>query len=188
MYMTLERCGVLDSSYSQQVEFGLRPLSFFQARPFKRFERAADFEMPWGLVEGNSIPYLYDCTTFGITPSEGIQFRIKVINSLWADRLDTPEGDYGLMSCRNMKSTPSAGQRLGKLRGYFSAGDHLSWQQHCEYRYIKRADFAMLYDNYVRRLPYSSFSYNDPKDLAIFENSRLFSNGESAMLIPENYI
>ncbi len=69
-YEQIEKSGLLPE-YSLQVEFGLDPLSIYQARPFKRFE-TADFEVPLFDVAPN---YRTDMV-FGITSQEGIALPV----------------------------------------------------------------------------------------------------------------
>jgi hypothetical protein len=82
MYEKIEDSGILDPSYSYQVEFGLRPLSFFQARPFKKLEKAADFEVPRISVD-EGIPYINSSLCFGITPKEGMEIQIIPVEGFY---------------------------------------------------------------------------------------------------------
>ena len=81
-YKQIEASGLMPE-YALQVEFGLNPLSIYQARPFKKFE-TADFQLP---TDKNGFEPEY---IFGITKSEGIVLPIVRSYSFWFTKTNCP--------------------------------------------------------------------------------------------------
>lgn len=191
MYLKLEASSILDTSYSQHVEFGLRPLMFYQARPFKKFNSVGDFgdfQLPHEFDEG--YPIISSSMVFGITPEEGIELQFIQVRprDLYSDNDPINEGveSYGLILTSKLYSPPPTGKRFGQMKALASASYETNFLFHENYRLVKKADISLIGFNLSNSNDLSL--YHDSADLSMFGNSRVFSNGYRGVIIPTQFL
>jgi hypothetical protein len=175
MFQKLEASGVLEKDWAYQVEFGLEPLMFFQARPFKKIEPALSFEIP---AFENAVES-YDA--FGITPPEGVELEFLVCtpstlfnkNGFNQQRKDLPK-NIGIYQSRRFEpgDSPAKGLRVGNLMCFYSPCSFDNFLFHENYRFMKQAEVSFL-----RSVPHQ-----------LYQNfrARIISNGDSGAIIPIN--
>ncbi len=176
MYEQLEKSGVVDYSYSQQMEFGLKPLLFYQARPFKPFQPAQSFDIP---VTKDQI-YAESEECFGITPPEGIELPfvvgwwITLLGDRWKEspELGTDGKDYGLIFGKDLPETPPIGKKFRNMVAFASVSSAKNYLLHHSYRLMKKAQYSLM-----------EYDVNKVTDLRFLEKSRLFSNGKMAAIV-----
>jgi hypothetical protein len=192
LYEKLETCGVLDTSFSQHMEFGLRPLMFYQARPFKKFQPAQNFEIPWGNTLKH--PYMTAREYFGITPEEGVElpfFPVRWKYMTFIKRLppELEEKAHGLILLNRLLKSPATGKQFGKLVAFCSPCPDFSYLFHRNYRLMKRAEFSfidfLVFNVEASGSGRSTYSVKDVRD---FRESRLFCNGNRGIIIPTKYL
>lgn len=189
MYKRIENSGIIDSSYSQQVEFGLSPLFFYQARPFKKFKKKGKFRIPSiKEIEGY---FIYSDESFGVTPEEGIDvnFVFACDGELEGKRFGTDGKPYGLMIGNKKPMTDLSipiGARFGNILAYCSPCGLHGYLFHNNYRLMKKAEYSLMYCLFISNQKPSYIELSEiissPKP---FEESRLISNGENAIIIPK---
>lgn len=188
LYKKIENSGIVDNEWAQQVEFGLKPLNFFQARPFKKLRTAEEFAIPE--PADKTKPYLTTNCCFGITDSKGIEMRFQIASTgdakFW-DSMVAKEGEYGLILTDKTRRSFPVGKRFGNIRAYCSISslDHLLL--HPDYRLMKKAEYGLA--GYLGHNVKSLFGMSyDKADLKTFQEARLFSNGNSAVVIPSQFL
>ncbi|MFA5992770.1 MAG: hypothetical protein WC796_03625 [Candidatus Pacearchaeota archaeon] len=176
MYEKLETSGILDDSFAQQIEFGLRPLLFFQARPFKSFQPAKSYERAWN-IHGKDFPIMTAMSCFGVTPEEGIEV------SFYIDKPEAIDKPYGLILPHKIEESYPLHQRFGSLSVFCS--DNFDWNflHHGVYRFMKKADYSL-----VQLLVLGEARKDWRHNLGVFRESRLFSDGKHAAVIPVKYL
>ncbi|MFA6462294.1 MAG: hypothetical protein WCV90_08585 [Candidatus Woesearchaeota archaeon] len=190
IYRKLIVYGVLDPEWAYQVEFGLKPLQFFQARPFKKIVPEANFSLP-------SIPKKGVCLWgwgFGITPKEGIDlpfFAPGDYKDLHRKVRDRVEG-YGLITSSRPQVSPDPGIRFHNLKVYCSSSPLHQFLEHGNYRLMKRADFSIvnysLYNAGKTVLQSGNWQEYDSVIKQLLKDSRFFCNGDQGMIIPKKYL
>ncbi len=190
MYEILERSGILDPEWSYQVEFGLRPMMFFQARPFKKFEPAHDFKIPD--FQGREHPYMEFHEVFGITPAEGVRLGFCAVypENLYADTKALPEAatgqEYGMILTEKFVRSYPLDTRLGNLRAFCSPCLDFDYLGHGNYRFMKRAAYSFIQFD-AKNVPQRDF-HHSPGELAEFRDSTFFCNGAKGVLVPTRYL
>jgi len=144
MYEKLEKSGILNPEWTHQVEFGLKPLLFFQARPFKKYQAPANFEIP----KNNSDIDLQTNCVFGITPEEGIKVPYSQLFTLPEMRRfstgDIPRSEpYAIVLGDNPQEPLETSQRLGNLKMIITGLGAGQIQSHSIYRFMKKADYSV---------------------------------------------
>ncbi len=185
MYENLESSGIIDGTFAQKVEFGFRPLNFFQANPFMKFEPMADFALP---KPDKRIPHMWAPLSFGITPKKGSEFQFKIASAV--DILDnkieliTNKNPYGLLITRQFRDTPPTGKRFGNIAVFCSPCSEDMYLNHSHYRIMKKADYSLIgaspinYEKSPHEMGY----------LEEFRESKIFSNGNSGIIIPVQFL
>ena len=148
MYERLEKSGILDPKWSYQVEFGLRPLMFFQARPFKKFQRGGKFDVPE--TYGQTYPYMTFDDAFGITPPDGLPVTFHPAS--WEhfscdDMVLQPiqKGErYSLILVSKLSESPETRFNLGNLVAFVSPCESWDYLYHGNYRFMKKADHSCI--------------------------------------------
>ena len=193
MYERIEQSGLLPDGWAYQVEFGLSPLMFFQARPFKKFQ-AANFDAKDIKVNG---PHITFDDVIGITPPEGLTLPIAEadVYSLFQSSADTPianvNAPYALIVLGEhaiMEGDVPITVPIGQLKAYLPTDDainigighiHLS---HGYYRFMKRADVSTF------GYKLQNVDKNDEPDFFRRLNSKnaiILSDGVNSKLIPQ---
>lgn len=189
-YQTIESSGVVDNQFAQHVEFGMMPLNFYQARPFKRFENAKSFRVPRPTDE--TIPYIVSNTCFGLTDEKGIEINFDAadpIESRFCNDFDIGKGreEYGFILTHKTRRSFPVGKRFGNIRVYCTPSTSGAFLVHPDYRLMKKSDFSVV--SYTALNIKSYLLGYDRQELAKnFQNSRLFSNGSHAIIIPVQYL
>jgi len=186
MFQKLEASGILEKDWAYQIEFGLNPLLFFQARPFKKLQLAQDFKIPY--PDDLSI---HASPVFGITPEEGIEvnflvceeqdlrvpYKVRNINQIRSEL----SGRAGLLQVQKFMHGYSSqiNLKLGELTCFRSPCEGFDFLFHDNYRFMKKADISFVgaYTN----LEYPACQHYDFRD---FKRARVISNGESGAIIP----
>jgi hypothetical protein len=194
LYEKLENSGILDPSFSQQIEFGLNPLMFYQARPFKKFQPVQNFEMP--PLEKNE-PFIWAPLVFGITPKEGIELNFKMIKI--TDLLGPlphfgkSGKNYGLVVMREFRKSPPLNKKFNNLTIYCSYCPFGKlYLTHANYRSMKKTEYSMIgitiisTNNSISEINSDQIIFEEQAKL--FKKSRFFSNGESSRLIPTKFL
>ena len=193
MYEKLERCKILDPEWSYQMEFGLKPLLFYQARPFKKFEPAKDFKLP--SIKG--APYIRASDYFGLTPKEGVD--LDFVTAGIGNFCDVGEPfyennkPYGMIRLYKERHSYSTEKRIGALSVFCSPCSPYDFLFHGNYRLMKKADISFVYfhvDNLVPGFsetphPFANCSFEAAKE---FAHSRVWCNGERGIIIPTKYL
>jgi len=179
MYERLEKSGLLDTEWAYQVEFGFRPLLFFQARPFKKFRPAENFKVPFKFDSPNAIQ---NDICFGITPPEGIVLPFldwDMFNCFSAhDKKPDTSEPYGLIQTGRHNGSPSTGMRLGNLAVFCSPQHEFGYLFHGNYRLLKQAEYSVIE-------PTLKLAYSTHLDVEKFSKARVISNGRSMSVLPE---
>jgi hypothetical protein len=184
IYELLEKSGIVDQSYSQLMEFGLKPFSFFQGNPFKKFEAVKNFEIPFIEID-SGIPYMSTMDCFGITPPEGIDLKFISVDSHGLHKMNKYKSDeYGLILTEKINSTPRTRQRLGNLVCYCTPS-YYDYLMHHEYRFMKRANYSFTHSLFYN---FKNCSVYHLEDMKVFEHSRIYSNGKKGIIIPTKFI
>jgi hypothetical protein len=188
MFENLENSGILDPAWAYQMEFGLRPLLFFQARPFKRFQTAASFEIP--NYFGSKVPHITAHQFFGITPPEGIELQFDIVDR-WemysrVNNFDT-SSDYGLLSVNKLYSSSPAERRFGRVKVLCSACDYFNFLFHHNYRLMKKSEISLIAMKARNIEKTGNFEYK-PEDFSDFRESRVYCNGDTGIIIPTKYL
>ncbi len=181
----LKSFGILEAGWTYQIEFSLNKEYLFQARPFKEFSPAADFEIPDGaetcLIAQNMI--------FGITPEGGISVPLRT----WVGSLlefDAPDNPYALVLGKTAGHDIPAvmGTDLKALFFYGCSCEEATFLKHGNYQFMKRAEVSFCGDIEFRT-PYAT---SDMGAAMVYvslhwpgENGRIFSNGRSGIIVPE---
>jgi hypothetical protein len=189
MYERLEASGIVDEETSQQMEFGLRPLLFFQSRQFRRFEPAKGFDIPWSFELDH--PYMTGHDFFGITPEDGIELPFipaSCSDVLWyeSDPI-TQKQRYGLILADKLNESPPTGKRFGKLAMFCSPCQEFNYLFHNNFRLMRMADYSVV-DFMAPGVKKTGLLYYNKEDLDEFRRSRLFSNGNHGIIIPTKYL
>ena len=190
MYEKLEKSGILDMSYSQQVEFGLRPLMFYQARPFMLFQPAREFrvEIPEQVphIETTEFPY-------GVTPEHGTELEFVVIDADGLAQFDrgTNTNPYGLILVNKHFATDfkiPVGNRLGNLIAFCSPCGGHQFLYHNNYRFMKKAQYSMIEGAVVLGDNWQQISdlNSGNKLFDQFRRGRILSNGFENVILPTN--
>lgn len=90
---------------------------------------------------------------------------------------------YSLLLTHRQYETPPARVQIRDLEAYFSRAQNHSYLEHGEFRFLRRARYSLL-DWYAQNVPESGGWYYYSEDLEVFRESRLWSNGHRAVLIP----
>ncbi len=195
MYQALEDSGVLDPEWAYDMEFGVEPLNFFQARPFKRLQAIEGWELPF---DRSKDPYLEAAHVFGITPKEGVPVTMVVGERELLGWKKEPAlaGPHGIILPERLQKTPHPAAQLGDLTLFCNPSMVSDWQSrethhnflfHGMYRLMKKAQFSIL-DYRLNNALSAGAWYPDPADLAQFAQARFFSNGYSNALVPEHVL
>ncbi len=180
IYKKLEATGLLNETYSHHVEFGIDPLSFFQARAFKKYEPAKDFEIPDSEYEVT----IHSRECFGITPPEGISLPFFCshyeINPQKAD-ITQP---YGLVVYGRFEESPPRGIKFGNIMAFCSPHTDAGYLFHGNYRMMKKSRFS-LSDRASLGLEFHRCKFLFAEQ---GEEFRVFSNGEHMKVIPLRYL
>ncbi|MBT4376631.1 hypothetical protein HOD29_04620 [archaeon] len=185
MYEKLENSGILDNNWSYQIEFGLNPLFFYQARPFKKFEKAGDFKIPRRL--DSDFPYIHGNDSFGVTSEKGLNLPFVFAESVDVASINPSlfdkEEPYALSLFDRLTDTPSIENNFGNLKFFDSRAQGHNSLFHGNYRLMKKADFSLI-------APYISNVDNMSREEIAkeFETSRFFSNGLEGIVVPEKYL
>jgi len=190
VYETVEMSGLLDDGYSHQVEFGLDPLMFYQARPFKPFMETDEFRLP-----SLDCPHLSSFESFGLTPPDGVEIEFTIMSSDDLCREDPKHGSrgyglilYGLYPMEDL--TIPVGRRLGELAVYCSPCGGNGYLSHGNYKPMKKADVTLI-ATHLEGGGLASRSIADIMGPHYFENfreSRVFSNGRRAIIVPSKFM
>lgn len=190
MYEKLENSGVIDAEWAHQVEFGLGPLMFYQARPFKKFQPATK-NLDYDFLD--SLPHIRSEESFGIAPKEGIDvtFVVRDIPNLLGSSLtmDLPISEqYGLIVMGASRNSPPTGKKFGNLFVFCSSCHDFSYLFHGNYRLMKKADYSLI-DIAVKKEGNLNFKpFYETVDLSDFKDSKFFSDGRSGFIIPKKYL
>lgn len=186
MFKKLEESGILEKEWAYQVEFGFDPLLFFQARPFKRMQPAQDFKVPYSEKQLG----IYSHCSFGITPKEGVELdflfsspdELEYSPSRTNSKIDSIEGKAGLIQTRKFHpgGSSSIDLKLKNLVCFCSPCVSYDFLFHENYRFMKKAEISMT-EAHIPSL-HSVHLY----DLPTFKRARVYSNGFSGAIIPEN--
>jgi hypothetical protein len=180
MYEILESSDIVDKEWSQQMEFGLRPLFFYQARPFKKFQPAECFEIPYS--NELKCPNLSSRECFGITPKEGIDVSFFIDLNIYYINADKSR-PYGIIYTTKLRRNTQK-ERLGNLIVFCSTNCDWNYLQHGTYRFIKKADISFI--------DILHWNLGDEqlweRDLSEFKESRVFCNGLRGIIIPQKYL
>lgn len=188
MFKKLEACGVLEKDLAYQVEFGLDPLLFFQARPFKRLQSAQDFKIPMDL---NQLA-ITSSDVFGITSEEGVELDCLIYDEQnlrtrgWGRDFNKEraqiKGGFGLIQIQKFQHLYSSpiNLKLGDLSFYRSPCQAYDFLFHENYRFMKKADISFA-DTFVTGQGDRSSSYYQFGD---FKKVRVISNGNKGIAIP----
>jgi hypothetical protein len=183
MYKKLEVSGVLDKEWSQQVEFGLRPLMFFQARPFKKYQQKDEFDIYDS--PQRDIPFEKKITSedcFGITPPEGIDLEFHFVRHYSFNSWNGPDlpldKPYGLAVTSKSRESIHPGCRIGNVKVYCSPCLPNHYLYHSNYRFMKKADISLI----------SGLHYCSDRSFEEFKESRVFADGERGVVVPRRYL
>lgn len=195
MYEKLEASGVLDNEWSQQVEFGLCPLGFYQARPFKKFQKPADFSV-WDIMQeiekNKEVSYINSYESFGITPKEGIDMEFVGVNSINLygpyGNVDLPnDKPYGLIVQDKLKRGVRVEQPFFDLRVYATPVNETGYLFHNDYRLIKRAQISLI-EQVLRDSEGKKIHTFSGADYRNFKESRVFADGKKAIIVPRKFL
>jgi len=184
VYADVENSGIIDSNWVYHMEIGLRPLLIYQLRPFKRKEPAQKFPVPY--LHGSTDPIITSDLVFGITPEKGLPLNFVSTDSvsLYHGHKLPKIGPYGLILAGKMYESLPPDVTYNNLRAYATAGHQHNYLEHGEYRLLKRADIAMV--SYVAfNVGEIQGFYRRPENFRPFNHARIWSNGETALILPE---
>lgn len=184
-YAAIEKSGFFRPEWVYQMEIGLDPFMIYQLRPFKKKEPAKDFKVPFTINE--DFPSLRSDLCFGITPSVGIELSLLIMNPV--DFYLSFSGDnkpYSLLLTDKQLGTVPTTVQIKNLVAYFSRARTHSYLEHGEFRFLRRARYSFL-NWYSTNVSESGLWKYYANDLEVFRESRLWSNGNSAVLIPAEY-
>lgn len=184
IYQDVEDSGIIDPNWVYQMEIGLKPFLIYQLRPFKRREPAKQFPIPY--LHKATGPIITSNLVFGITPEEGLALNFVSADSVsFYHGYGLPEKDpYGLILAGRMRESLPARVPCNNLVAYATAGYEHSYLEHGEYGLLKRADIGMV-SYYAFNVGETRGSYHQPEDFNSFKRARIWSNGNSASILPE---
>jgi hypothetical protein len=182
MYKKLEKSGIIDTEWSHQVEFGLRPLMFYQARPFKKFQPKGDFSISYLHIPFGKIIRSEDC--FGITPSEGIDLEFYFrdcheFSPIFGAGLPLNRS-YGLAITAKSRQSFSLGCKIGDIKVFCSPCLRNHYLSHFNYRFMKKAEISLISGLHYSNC-YGKFNSED------FKEARVFADGKNGVVIPRKY-
>lgn len=184
---TLKSSGILDPDWAFQYEFALSSPCLYQARPFKLFSPAPDFELP---DPGEMYIRAYGDQIFGITPEEGISLSLKTAAGRFAE-YKAPEEMYALLLVRQAGcDVPNVtGVPFRNLAVYGCWCEEGSFLKHGNYQFMKRTEIS-----FCGKLKFAT-GYSSPSDLdavmVYFAMQwpkgpiRVFSNARGGLIIPD---
>ncbi|MFH1400845.1 MAG: hypothetical protein ABIH41_04960 [Nanoarchaeota archaeon] len=173
----LERSGLLDEEYAYQFEFGLRPVSLFQARPFKKKSACRKHAVPD--LEYENKKGIFSRLSFGFAPAEGESIMLRTMDTWGFERNHGfPENPYGIHITDKFRSAPRIDAGLGNLRVYLSDALELQFQSHWNYRLMKRAEFSG-----VGCSEYGVVDRSEGAEQSVC-SGKLYANGQSMAFMP----
>lgn len=184
IYQEVESSGIIDPDWVYQMEIGLNPFLIYQLRPFKRREPAKRFPIPQSYKTTD--PIITSNLVFGITPEEGLALNFVSMDSVSLYHgYELPEPDpYGLILAGRMYESLPARVQYRNLKAYVTTGYEHNYLEHGEYRFLKRADIAMV-NYHAFNVGETRGSYHQPEDFNPFKRARIWSNGDDASILPE---
>lgn len=182
LYESLEASGLLEPSISYQVEFGLRPLIFFQARPFKPYYSLKKYDF----LNFKSESHITAPEAFGVTENNGaeIHFEILDLRALRSHRVSSSDR-YGIFSLEKPHLSVPIEATYGNLEVFCSACVCVEYLFHYSYRFLKKADISIIDFHYNGKGP--DHSIDNKLYLADFVESKVFSDGKHALIVPAKY-
>ncbi len=180
MYLQIENSGLVDPSWAYQMEFGLKPLLFYQFRPFKKKQLAPEFTEP--NVKGN-YPFITSDTFFGAEDTD-VDFKFVSIQELMYPKSDfKSEKEYGLYLYNGFgyNDSPALDLKIGNLKVFCPSSFFFNYLFHSNYRLMKRADITLIQPEV-----YPSMSFDEMRKT--FRYSRIFISEDRARIIPRKYL
>ncbi len=181
LYERIEAVDFLEQEWVHQVEYGINSsgkVFFFQARPFKRRQAPAAFEIK--VPEDEAYIYVDDFVEgcFGITPQEGIELDFfneskTSVHKITDERQAKP---YGLIIGKAKRLEYPIWTRFGNMQMLALGASFSEWQSHENYRFVKRAEYTML--SLMDRI-----IFPDSFPVGKFQG-RYISNGREGLLVP----
>ena len=215
LFQRVENAGLLDPAVSHVVEFGLRPLQFYQLKLFKMLDaqpRTSDeigvdklneyykhFELP--TFDDPSIPIIRAREVFGRSPKGGISVPFHTtysVSNLPKDELrDNP---YGLAVLGKIRTTSSHQTRLGNLQVLCSANKLMEsstgyihdFLSHGHYRLMAKAGITLVHTmirlsgQWIGRNQ-TSYDLESGHFSEFKDGARVYASGGSAVIVPEKY-
>lgn len=185
IYRSVEKAGLVDPNWVYQMEIGFNPFMIYQLRPFKRREYPQKFNVPD--LHNERFPYITSSLVFGITPPEGVQLRFipEEFLAVYRGFLTPSSNPYGLLLVDRPTDSLPAKIRMGNLAAILSKNTIGHYLEHGDYRLLKKSQFGLL-DYHTINIPLRTRL--DPKDMQVFSDSYLWSNGKRAVIIPTQYV
>ena len=186
LYEAVEALSLLEQEWVHQVEYGIskkdKDTIFFQARPFKKKQPAADFKI--SIPESAPYIYLDDLAEgcFGITPPEGIELEFfnESKTSIHEITKHSLTKEYGVIIEKNRRLQYPIWTRFGNMRALVLGISFTDWQSHDSYRIVKRAEYTML--SLIGKI-ISSGAFPTGQ----FQGTYI-SNGREGLLVPSEYM
>lgn len=137
LYKKVQQTNFVPQSFSFQMEYGVNKgfedkdeVLFYQARPFKRFEKA-DYR-----ISGTFLPY--EC--FGITPKDGVILPVvKTFNGEGVNNINEP---FALI-VQNTTTSMKAWVQPRNMKAFLPIGNRVNTLEHNTYRWIRKAEVSI---------------------------------------------
>ncbi len=146
LYRNVQDSGLMPSSHSFQMEFGVHDRSgeimFYQSRLFRPYSPRADFD-PLEFDGGKALtPHTFRFDAFGITSDEGEELSVAELDSAFVDKYQNAQKmAYGYNAYGNRCST-SLDVRPHNLRAFLPYGFQIL--EHGYYRWMQKAAIALV--------------------------------------------
>ncbi len=137
LYKRIQQTNFVPQSFSFQMEYGINSgfsdkanVLFYQARPFKRFEKA-----DYG-ISGSFMPY--EC--FGITPKDGV--ILPVVKTFSGEGVNDINEPFALV-VENMTIPMNPWVQPRNMKAFLPIGNRVNSLEHNTYRWIRKAEISI---------------------------------------------